>query len=36
LSPLTGHPGLRVLCYQVYTLARLIIDSNLCDTLGYG
>jgi hypothetical protein len=29
-------PGLRVSCCQVYTLARLIIDSNLCDTLGHG
>jgi hypothetical protein len=26
----------RVSCCQVYTLARLSIDSNLCDTLGYG
>jgi hypothetical protein len=26
---------LRVSCCQVYTLARLIIDSNLRDTLGY-
>jgi hypothetical protein len=30
------HPGLRVSCCQVYTLARLIIDSNLRDTLGHG
>jgi hypothetical protein len=27
--------SLRVSCCQVYTLARLIIDSNLRDTLGY-
>jgi hypothetical protein len=29
-------PGLRVSCCQVYTLARLIIDSNLRDTLEHG
>jgi hypothetical protein len=29
-------PGLCVLCCQVYTLARLTIDSNLCDTLKHG
>jgi hypothetical protein len=28
--------GLRVLCCQVYTLARLTIDLNLRDTLGHG
>jgi hypothetical protein len=33
----SGCPlGLCVLCCQVYTLARLIIDSNLRDSLGYG
>jgi hypothetical protein len=28
--------GSHVLCCQVISLARLIIDSNLRDTLGYG
>jgi hypothetical protein len=31
-----GAPGLRVSCCQVYTIARLTIDSNLCGTLGHG
>jgi hypothetical protein len=29
-------PDLRVSCYQVNTLARLIINSNIYDTLGHG
>jgi hypothetical protein len=34
--PLVVPTGLRLSCCQVYTLARLTIDSNLCDTLGQG
>jgi hypothetical protein len=29
-------PGMHVSCWQVYTLAWLTIDLNLCDILGYG
>jgi hypothetical protein len=29
-------PGMDVSCFQIYTLARLSIDSNLCDTLEHG
>jgi hypothetical protein len=36
LLPLMVPPGLLVSCCQVYTLARLAIDSNLYDTLRHG